>query len=88
MLTLAAREYELLSFGPDGKEKKVLRRYRDFLELHHFLIDRNITKFIRSPFPEKSIFRKFEDRSISLQQYLEYVTEHFFCDELLWWLQN
>jgi hypothetical protein len=65
-LMLASRIYELESFGADGRPKTVKRQYRDFLELHNFLIDKFLAKFIECPFPEKSIFKKFEDRSLKL----------------------
>jgi hypothetical protein len=66
-ITMSSRIYELESFGADGKPRTVNRRYRDFLELHNFLIEKFLTKFIECPFPEKSIFRKFEDRKLPLQ---------------------
>jgi len=56
---------------------KVERTYTDFLELHNFLIDKFVDRFIICAFPEKSIFKKFEDRQSALQNYLEYLTQNF-----------
>ena len=78
----------MLFRSADGKPKTVERRYRDFLELHNFLIDKFIDKFIVCSFPEKSIFKKFEDRSLKLQRYLEHVTENCACEELTKWLSE
>lgn len=83
-----SRIYTLQSLDEKGETKNVNRRYRDFLELHSFLIDKFISKFIVFAFPVKSIFNKLEDRSLKLQKYLVYVTEHFACDELKQWLCN
>jgi hypothetical protein len=64
----------------------VQRRFREFNNLHEFLTNKFISKFILCPFPERSLTAKFTDRMQDLNRYLAYILTHCHCSELEHWL--
>jgi hypothetical protein len=84
---IPTRWYDIEMHNNRGSKKKVQRRYTDFESMHIYLLDKYPKRFAFVPFTPKSIAEIKDNRSIGLQNWLEYMCNQMHCTELHNWLQ-